>query len=117
MAHVEHFEIPADDVERARQFYERVLGFRYERWDDDMGMILPPSERGIGGDIHKRSGLDHPTVVFTVDDIEQTVALAVEHGGEQVGEIQPLGEKDRWVYVRDSEGNTVGLFDHGGATA
>lgn len=114
MAHVEHFEIPADDVERARRFYEGVLGFRYEPWDADMGMLQPPSDRGIGGDLHRRSGLAHPTVVFTVEDIEETVALAVRNGGEQVGEIQPLGETDRWVYLRDSEGNTIGLFDNGG---
>jgi len=53
----------------------------------------------------------HPTVVFTVDNIEQTVAKAVAAGGSQLGEIQPLTEDSRWVYIKDSEGNIIGLFD------
>ena len=111
MARVEHFEIPADDVERAAAFYEKVLGFRYEPWDTEMGMITT-TEGGINGDLHRRSTAPHPTVVFTVDRIEDTLAAAVQLGGEQVGEIQPLNDSSRWVYLRDSEGNLIGLFDN-----
>jgi len=111
MAYVEHFEIPADDIDRAQKFYQNVLEFSYEPWGDDMGMLNPPGEEGISGDLHQREVLTHPTVVFTVENIEQTVALAIAHGGEQLGEIQPLGEQDRWVYIRDSEGNLIGLYD------
>ena len=49
--------------------------------------------------------------MFTVDRIEDTVALAVAAGGEQIGEIQPMSETARWVYIRDSEGNLIGLYD------
>jgi len=35
----------------------------------------------------------------------------VTAGGEQVGEIQPLSENSRWVYIKDSEGNLIGLYD------
>ena len=48
---------------------------------------------------------------FTVDDIEQTLREAVAHGGEQIGEIERMGEDARWVYLRDTEGNVVGLYD------
>ena len=116
MAKVEHFEIPADDVERASAFYLDVLGFTYEQWDDDNGMITT-TEGGINGDIHRRGPVPHPTVVFTVDRIEDTVAKAVERGGEQVGEIQPMGETARWVYIRDSEGNLIGPYDDQGAAS
>ncbi len=36
--------------------------------------------------------------------------------GEQVGEIEPMGETARWVYIRDSEGNLIGLYDDTAAT-
>jgi predicted enzyme related to lactoylglutathione lyase len=49
--------------------------------------------------------------VFTVDKIEDAVALAVSHGGEQLGEIEPMGETARYVYLKDSEGNIIGLYD------
>ena len=111
MAKVEHFEIPVDDIARAQAFYTTVLGYHYEPWGDEMGMLNQPADEGINGDLHVRGATPHPTVVFTVDRIEDTVALAVANGGSQLGEIQPLSESSRWVYIRDSEGNIVGLYD------
>jgi predicted enzyme related to lactoylglutathione lyase len=115
MAKMQHFEIPADDIARAREFYRTVLGFEYEPWGDDMGVLRQPDGEGVNGDLHQRSVVPHPTVVFTVDRIEDVVAAAVAAGGEQVGEIQALGDNARWVYVRDSEGNAIGLYDEGSA--
>jgi predicted enzyme related to lactoylglutathione lyase len=110
MAHVEHFEIPADDVARATSFYRTVFGWSTEAWDDDNIMISPTGD-GIGGDIHKRGALAHPTVVVTVDRIEETISAIEANGGRVLGEIQPLGDTSRWMYVEDCEGNTIGLYD------
>jgi predicted enzyme related to lactoylglutathione lyase len=111
MAKMEHFEIPVDDIARAQAFYTSVLGYEYEPWGEEMGMLRQPDGEGTNGDLHLRSATPHPTVVFTVERIEDTVALAVARGGEQVGEIQPLAENSRWVYIKDSEGNLIGLYD------
>lgn len=110
MASVDHFEIPSTDIKRAQNFYKSVLEFNYEPWADDMGMLLQPDDKGINGDLHTEGAISHPTVVFTVDDIEATIAKAIENGGSQFGEIQPLGDMGRWVYINDSEGNVIGLF-------
>ncbi|HET8958625.1 MAG TPA: VOC family protein [Microcella sp.] len=110
MAKVEHFEIPVENIERARAFYREVLEFTYEPWDADMGMLNQPDGEGINGDLHIRGSLGHPTVVFTVDDLEETIDRARRSGGELIGDIQPMGETSRWAYIRDSEGNTIGLF-------
>jgi predicted enzyme related to lactoylglutathione lyase len=117
MAAVEHFEIPADDMARASAFYSAVFGFRYEPWGEDAGMILTGSDDGINGDLHRRADVPHPTIVITVDSIEETVAQVEAHGGSALGGIQMLNQRDRWAYVRDSEGNAIGLFDHGPRTA
>lgn len=111
MAFVEHFEIPSTDITRAQAFYKEVLEFTYEPWGDDMGMLLQPDGKGINGDLHVAGAISHPTVVFTVDNIEETVARAVANGGSQLGDIQPLTDTSRWVYLKDSEGNVIGLFD------
>jgi len=111
MAKVEHFEIPTDDITRAQNFYREVFQFSYEPWGDDMGVILAPEEGGINGDLHLRAEVPHPTVVFTVDSIEDTIATAIANGGEKVTEIQPLTPTSRWAYVKDSEGNIIGLYD------
>lgn len=111
MAHIEHFEIPADDIARAQAFYKATLGFDYEPWGEEMGMLTQPEGKGINGDLHLRGAAPHPTVVFTVDSIEETVAKVVANGGSQVGDIENMSETARWVYIKDSEGNIVGLFD------
>lgn len=111
MAKVEHFEIPADDVARAQSFYGDVFGFTFEAWDDDNIMLHTGSPDGIGGDIHKRGPVPHPTVVITVDNIEETLAAVVSNGGEPVGEILAMGDTARYSYFKDSEGNIVGVYD------
>ena len=110
MASVEHFEIPADDVDRAQAFYGTVFGFTFEDWGDGNIMLRTGSGAGINGDIHQRGPVPHPTVVISVDDLEQTIAAAVEGGGEQVGQIESMGETARYAYVKDSEGNIIGLY-------
>jgi len=111
MATVDHFEIPADDVARAKSFYSTVFGWSFEDWDDENTMIESTGANGIGGDIHKRSVVPHPTVVITVDDVDDALAAVIANGGEAVGEVIPIEEMGRYCYFRDSEGNLVGLFD------
>ena len=57
MAVVEHFEIPVDDIRRAQAFYESALGFQYEPWGAEMGMLNQPEGKGINGDLHQRGAL------------------------------------------------------------
>lgn len=111
MAKMEHFEIPVDDIARAQAFYTSVLGYDYEPWGDDSGMLLHPRSEGVNGDLHQRGPTPHPTVVFTVEKIEDTLAAAAAAGGEQVGDIEPMGDTSRYVYIKDSEGNIICLFD------
>jgi predicted enzyme related to lactoylglutathione lyase len=117
MAKVTHFEIPADDIQRAQSFYREALGFGYEPWGEDMGMLNQPNGEGINGDLHLRGATPHPTVVFEVDRIEETIELVVANGGSQLGDIQNLDENSRWVYIKDSEGNIIGLYDEVKPTA
>lgn len=117
MAAVEHFEIPADDIKRAQAFYRNALDFEYEPWGDDMGMLVQPESKGIDGDLHERGVVSHPTVVFTVDSIDDTLERVLASGGSQLGEIQALNDTGRWVYITDSEGNIIGLFDNLGGAA
>ncbi|WP_439594112.1 VOC family protein [Microbacterium sp.] len=111
MAKMEHFEIPVDDIARAQAFYTSVLGYEYEAWGGEMGMLKQPEDEGVNGDLHLRSATPHPTVVFTVDRIEDVLELAVAHGGQLLGAIEPMGETARYAYLKDSEGNIIGLYD------
>jgi predicted enzyme related to lactoylglutathione lyase len=110
MAKIEHFEIPADDVERAQAFYGGVFRFSFDKWDDD-NIMIRPGDGGIGGDIHKRSAIAHATFVITVDDIDAALASVEGAGGKRIGDIESMGSDARYAYFEDPEGNVIGVYE------
>ena len=60
MPRVVHFEIHAGDPARAINFYERVFGWTFLKWDGPMPYWLvttgPDAEPGINGGLHERRG-------------------------------------------------------------
>ncbi len=58
-----------------------------------------------------RQGYGH--IAFAVDSVEATLALVLEHGGGQVGELVTLtradGQSVTVVYASDPEGNVIEL--------
>ncbi|HXW37526.1 MAG TPA: VOC family protein [Nitrososphaerales archaeon] len=123
MDKVEHFEIPADDHDRALRFYTEVFGWelnpipgvRYTRLltkrvnDDDLG---PRPFEVNGAIITRTKELQHPFVTITVADIEKTLKRISEEGGKVLTGKTPFGSPPRGyiAYFKDTEGNTVGLW-------
>lgn len=123
---VGHFEIPADSVERARKFYSSVFGWKttvLPGMDYTMvstGPVGPdgmPSQPGsVGGGITARGGhVTHPVVTILVDDIAEAQKMVEKHGGHVLQSKQPIGDGSMGFtgYFKDSEGNTVGLYQAG----
>ena len=48
-----HFEIPAENPQRAMQFYETLFGWKFQKWDGPMDYWIittgQPGEPGIDG--------------------------------------------------------------------
>ncbi len=122
-ARVVHFDIGADDVERAIGFYEDVFGWRTEKVGGDMPMDYwlittgPDSEPGINGGLHKRdtaaSGGDEPAAfecTIGVDDIEAYAAKIEPAGGKILMEKMGLKGVGWFVHALDSEGNHFSLM-------
>jgi predicted enzyme related to lactoylglutathione lyase len=120
---VGHFEIPADKPERARKFYAAAFGWNMTEMpgmDYTMVSTGPVDEKGmpkgpgfIGGGIGARGGLlEHPVVTIMVDDIEMAEKTIEKHGGKILQKKKPIGDGSMgWTgYFKDSEGNTVGLY-------
>ncbi|HZY71090.1 MAG TPA: VOC family protein [Thermoplasmata archaeon] len=123
---VGHFEIPADDVSRAKKFYTSVFGWNTTEipgMDYTMVGTGPagkdgmPSEPGyIGGGIGKRGGnLKHPVVTIIVDEITTFEKSIAKAGGKILQKKQPIGDGSmgHTGYFQDSEGNIVGLYQAG----
>ena len=121
---VGHFEIPADNPARAKKFYSTTFGWKLNEIPGmDYTMVSTgkagedgmPSEPGyIGGGIGKRGGnLEHPVVTIVVDDINAAEKLIAKNGGKVTQKRQPIGDGSMGytAYFKDSEGNTVGLYE------
>ena len=73
---VVHFEIPFDDGDRARDFYQTAFGW---------GLMPMPEPGYIGGGMMQRSeAIQGPIITVDVDDIDATLATIEEHGGKTV---------------------------------
>jgi hypothetical protein len=118
---VVHFEIPHDDADRARGFYEQAFGWQLMPMPE-MGYTLVttgpsgdegPTELGFinGGLMSRQDGLDAPNVVIDVDNIEDALKAVAEAGGSTVNERMPVGDMGFAAYFKDSEGNVIGLWE------
>jgi predicted enzyme related to lactoylglutathione lyase len=126
MDKVVHFEIPVDDQTRAKEFYGSV--FDWEMNDADMGggvvyttamtvatdESMQPKEPGaINGGIMRRSP-DTPTPVITiqVDSIDEALKKIEAGGGTTVQPRTEIPNMGAFGYFKDSEGNTMGLWEN-----
>ena len=118
---VTHFEIPADNVKRAQAFYTKAFGWQLnqfpgqEYWlvgttaSDKEGRATTPG--AINGGLGKRQGpLKSVTVTISVADIEKSLEAVKKLGGSVVAKKTPVADMGFTAYFKDTEGNTVGLW-------
>jgi predicted enzyme related to lactoylglutathione lyase len=120
MSRVVHFEIHAEDPERAIGFYSRLLGWEFKKWDGPMPYWLvstgPKEQPGIDGGMMRRHGTIDGTAVIayvctvSIDDIDASVAKAVELGGQIALAKMPIPGVGWLAYAKDSEGNIFGMM-------
>ncbi|MBE3074885.1 MAG: VOC family protein [Actinobacteria bacterium] len=117
---VVHFEVPFDDGDRARAFYQNAFGWTMMHMPEmsyTMVSTGPTGERGpsepgyIGGGMMERDGFyQGPVITIDVDDIDAALAKVEELGGATVRPRLDIGEMGSAAYFTDSEGNLMGLF-------
>ncbi len=114
MPRVIHFELPADDPDRAVSFYQKALGWKIEKWDgpEDYWLVSTgdPDQDGINGAITRRSAF--PVVVNTVgvEAVDEYVKRVVEAGGEVAMPKMAVVGVGYLAYCKDTEGNLFGIM-------
>ena len=116
-AKLRHFAINADDVPRARRFYEQVFGWTFSPWgppgyyqsrDAGEGHIAAlQGRRDIGG--QRMPGIE---LTFGVEDIAAAVKAIEAAGGTILMppfRIEGVGEL---TFFRDTEGNVAGAMQY-----
>ena len=116
MSRVIHFELAADDPERAVAFYSTVFGWEISKWDGPVEYWListgPESEPGIDGGLARRAdpGVSTENTVG-VDSVDDALALIEASGGTVVRPKMAVPGVGWMAYCKDTEGNTFGVME------
>lgn len=116
-----HFEIQADDVARAKKFYEDAFGWEISQmmtvetggmdyWGLKTGEDGTP---GINGGLYQRPA-DNKLFTYdctlSVDDIDKAIEDVKKSGGQIHGEKMEIPGVGWFAHGTDTEGNKFGLM-------
>jgi predicted enzyme related to lactoylglutathione lyase len=126
MDKIVHFEIPADDLARAKGFYGSIFG--WELNDVDMGggqtyttvITVPvgedqmPKEPGAinGGMMTRSAEITSPVITVNVASIDDALKKIEAAGGSVVTPRTPIPDMGAFAYFKDTEGNLMGLWEN-----
>lgn len=116
-----HFSINADDVARARRFYERVFGWKFSSWGPpDFFQIQTHdgAQPGPFGALQARRNLvaSERTIGFectiAVKSIDETAAAVAAAGGNVILAKSVIMGVGSLMFFRDTEGNVFGAMQY-----
>jgi predicted enzyme related to lactoylglutathione lyase len=125
-----HFELPTEDTDRAKRFYESVFGWQITQMGPEAGDFAlafttqtdpesrMPAKRGaINGGFYKKTASDQQTkLTILVDDIRAVIEQVKAAGGKfvaasQGGEVEEMPGVGLFATFKDTEGNLVTLYE------
>ena len=120
--HLSHFAVTADDVQRARRFYERAFGWGFEPFGPPGFYIAHTDGPGKGGRVPGAlQGRFEvvPGVIPTgyectlaVSDIDKAIELITKAGGRVVMPKATIPTVGTMIRFADTEGNVVGAMQY-----
>jgi hypothetical protein len=118
---IAHFSIEADDLARARRFYEAVFGWKFTPWGPPDFFVIqtgPDDAPGIGGSLARRAepvtGKGNRTFECTVsvDSIDEIMARVIKNGGNITMQPFLIETVGTLIWIEDTEGNRVGAMKY-----
>jgi predicted enzyme related to lactoylglutathione lyase len=116
-----HFEIPANDVEKIKQFYTQLFGWNIEK-DPNMEyysvMTVPFDEKGnpirpgVNGGMYKREmPQQQPVNYISVESVDEFSKKVTDLGGEIIAPKTEVPQMGWFALAKDPEGNVFGIFE------
>jgi len=115
---VQWFEIPVNDLSRAREFYEYILETQLS--SDETSQMKMLMFSGVDGAEGSSGALvkgeqyipshDGSVIYFTVHDIERVLDKVQQKGGKVLVPKTSIGKWGNIAHFEDSEGNRVALW-------
>jgi uncharacterized protein len=121
MNRVVHFEIHAENMNRAARFYGETFNWKFDKWIPEEYWLIttgPENEPGINGGLFKRKGAIDGTAVIAyictiqVASVDDTVEKAAAMGGPNVVPKRAIPGVGWLAYSKDTEGNIFGIMQN-----
>ncbi|MDD5049907.1 MAG: VOC family protein [Methanoregulaceae archaeon] len=120
MSNIAYFEVPADDLKRAKKFYTEILGWEFnpsqvpdipvEYWNISTGKSAKDT-LNMGGLYQRKEQSSRILMYAVVDDIDTALQKVEKLGGKILSPKMSLDTVGDLVTVIDSEGNLIGLWE------
>ncbi|HEX8172337.1 MAG TPA: VOC family protein [Thermoanaerobaculia bacterium] len=125
MDSVIHFEMPYQDRDRMKSFYETAFGWQTQTLGPEMGNYVlamttetepggrPKTPGAINGGFYERPADpvgQAPSVVIAVDDVHAAMQKITAAGGTMLGEPMLIPGVGQYASLRDPEGNRVSIL-------
>jgi predicted enzyme related to lactoylglutathione lyase len=117
-----HFEIPAEDVQKLKSFYEKLFGWKIIHTDsvgmdywliqtvptDEKGMLTRP---GVNGSMYKKDNeMQKPTNWVSVPNLDESIKKLKKLGGKIIIDKMEVPGVGWTALGLDPEGNQVGML-------
>ena len=121
---VVHFEIPADDPERAAKFYRDLFGWDIKKWPSASGpeywlvSTVPtneqgqPSRPGVNGGLMRRQNPGQvPVNYISVESVDEYAKKAKRLGAVELMPKSPVKGMGWFAWFKDTEGNDFAIWE------
>ena len=126
MDKVVHFELPADNTDRAKKFYQESFDWQITDYPEMKYTIIRTAETdenmmikesgAINGGLFKKGEVENPVVApsFSVDvkDIDEAIKKIKNAGGLILKDKTQVGEMGYVAYFKDTEGNILSVWQN-----
>src|ERR1041385_7736301 len=118
---LKHFAIHADDVERAKKFYENAFAWKFTSWGPPGFYLIQTgsdADRGVHGALQGRREVVAGKPMFGfectlgVDDIDATIKNIEANGGKIVMPKYYIPTVGTLIFFEDTEGTVVGAMQY-----
>lgn len=119
-SYLSRFAINADDVPRARDFYQKVFNWKFEPWGPPNFYVIETGDappRGSGGLLQERRELvpDGKMIGFEctimVPNLDETICAIENNGGKMITEKFHIPNVCTVAYFQDTEGNVAAVSE------
>lgn len=118
------FNLPVDDMERAKEFFTKTFGWTLfptgMEGDHHFATTVPTDENGIpsepggiNGGLLKRGAYEQKvaSIFIKVNSIDETIDKVKTNGGELVLAKVPIADFAYLAQIKDTEGNLISLWE------